>query len=232
MEFGYWAIKGYGEPIRWMILHLGLEDQVKEWNPTTEEEWAARKAQLSPFPNLPYLIDGDYFISESAAIPGYLAHKAGKPEFVGIGSDIQLRARYAQIEGVIVDLRLAFFHTVFGPGDYKENIRKSLEEGGVIQTKFGLLDSFLGDKEWFLGHLTFMDFSVVSTIEIFRGYAHTAGASCPIASHARLQALYKRVEALPKVCDRIAAAKSVSLVKTWAYSFAFSTIADVESSPK
>jgi glutathione S-transferase len=223
MEFGYWGIKGLAEPIRWFILHLGLD--VKEWNPADREEWAAKKANLGPFANLPYLHDGDFFITESGAIPVYLAHKAGKPELVG--GDLQQRARHVQIEGVLGDLRQAFFKVLFTPGDHKENITKALAEGGAAQTKLTQLNAFLGDREWFLGHLTYVDLQFTYIAQFLRAFAHTGEAACPLAAHAHLQALIKRVEALPKVGDRIAASKAIPFLPPAMLPFKLSTIADL-----
>ena len=224
MEFGYWGIKGLAEPIRWFILHLGLD--VKEWSPASMEEWAAKKANLGPFPNLPYLQDGDFFISESTAIPVYLAHKAGKPELVG--GDSQQKARYVQIEGVLTDLRQAFYKVMFYPGDHKEHIAKALVEGGVVQNKLTQLNAFLGEREWFLGHLTYLDLEFTYIAQWLRVFAHSGEAPCPFAAHAHLQALMKRVEALPKVSERIAATQDLHFVPPEGYiQFKLSTMAEL-----
>ena len=223
MEFGYWGIKGIVEPIRWFILHLGLD--VKEWNPADREEWAAKKANLGPFPNLPYLIDGDFFLTETGAIPVYLAHKAGKPELVG--SDAQQRARYVQIEGVIGDLRQGFYKVLFAPGDYKENITKTLAEGSVVQTKLTQLNAFLGEREWFIGQPTYVDFQFTFYAHFLSVIAHSGEAACPLAAHAHLQALVKRVEALPKVSERIVAAKALPFLPPNYAVFNLSSSADL-----
>ncbi len=48
------------------------------------EEWFVKDKQLLviPFPNLPYIIDGEVKISESDVLPRYLINKSGKTELL------------------------------------------------------------------------------------------------------------------------------------------------------
>jgi glutathione S-transferase len=43
------------------------------------------------FPNLPYLIDGDFKLTESSAIAKYIIHRSGKNELLGRNSQDQGR---------------------------------------------------------------------------------------------------------------------------------------------
>ena len=97
MIFGYWDIKGIGQIVRISAAHLGVE--LKEIHPE-RSTWPQTKHELGlDFPNMPYLIDGDVNITESKAIPIYLAGKAGKPEF--LGKTMLDQARVAQVCGVV-----------------------------------------------------------------------------------------------------------------------------------
>jgi glutathione S-transferase len=225
MEFGYWGIKGVAEPIRWLIAYLGLE--VKEWNPATPEEWAARKASTAPFPNLPFFVDGDFTLTESTAIPVYLIHKAGKTEL--LGKTTQDQARVRQIEGVLADIRQSFFKVLFTPGDHKESVTKAIAPGSAIATKVEQLAAFLGDRETFLGYLTWADFQFAFLSQIAGAVAHSLGLSCPVSAHANLQALIKRVVALPGVAERYAASKAVPFMPPTMMPFPVHTTAEIEA---
>jgi glutathione S-transferase len=65
---GYWSIRGLGEVVRLFLEYLGLKyDEVKY---ADRAKWFEEdKPKLNtPFPNLPYLKDGDKVISETGNI--------------------------------------------------------------------------------------------------------------------------------------------------------------------
>jgi len=68
LVFGYWPLRGLGQQIRLLLSYLGLPWEAKIY--TMREEWFENdKKNLNlAFPNLPYLIDGDFKLTESAAI--------------------------------------------------------------------------------------------------------------------------------------------------------------------
>lgn len=53
------------------------------------------------FPNLPYIIDGDFKLTESAAIAKYIIHRSGKTDL--LGKNAQDRGRVENIIGVFND---------------------------------------------------------------------------------------------------------------------------------
>lgn len=65
-------------PIRELITYLGLE--YKDIHYGSFPEWAKDKEEFIKnghhFANLPYVKDGDNYVSESSAIPVYLISKA------------------------------------------------------------------------------------------------------------------------------------------------------------
>ena len=91
MKLGYWAFRGAGHISRLSLAYSGLEwEDVKH---VDREKWQAEeKAGLGmDFPNLPYLIDGDFKLSESSAIPRYVLKKAGKTDALGKNAQDQAR---------------------------------------------------------------------------------------------------------------------------------------------
>ena len=194
MEFGYWGLKGAGEPTRWIGAYLGI--QWTEYNPASREEWfGSKKAEVGgAFPNLPYLKDGDFVLTESSAIPVYLAHKANRTDL--LGNDAKEQAIVRQIEGVLGDIRQAVMKVLFAPGDKKEELKKALGEGGVVHTKAGLLSKFLGTKEFFLGHVTLADFAYAYLCELVCALSASFDLECSLCSSENLCGLCKRVTSL------------------------------------
>ena len=73
MKIGYWDIRGFAEPIRMLLKHLNIEFEETRYGFGNEsgasfphrDEWLAEKFTLGlDFPNLPYLIDGDFKMTE------------------------------------------------------------------------------------------------------------------------------------------------------------------------
>lgn len=83
IKIGYWGIRGRGQVIRHLCAYTGID-----WEEVTYKqpgEWFAigDKNKLGlDFPNLPYLINGDFKLTESMAIANYIIRKS-KPELLG-----------------------------------------------------------------------------------------------------------------------------------------------------
>ena len=88
---GYWKIRGLASTIRYLMHYaeVDFEDVMYEFSPAPEwsrDSWLSVKPTLGfDFPNLPYFIDGDFKLTESAAIFKYICHKWAK-ELLGTTS--------------------------------------------------------------------------------------------------------------------------------------------------
>ena len=196
MELGYWGVKGILEPIRWLAAHLGLE--FKEFNPKSVEEWGQTKSTLHlDFPNLPYLIDGDFRLTESSAIPVYLIGKTGHKDL--LGKNIAEIAQVRQIQGVISDTKQNFIKAAFGSGDKSEALAKTLEPAGSTIQKIEHLSKFLGTKDFLLGHVTYADLELVYLMHMTGAIAQSLGQKCPWCGYKNLMDLERRVVSLPGI---------------------------------
>ena len=82
---GYWNIRGLAQHIRFQLAYLGVKFNDKQYTGAKSgadhpaQEWLNEKFNLGlAFPNLPYFIETDgYTITESTAIPVYIADKYG-----------------------------------------------------------------------------------------------------------------------------------------------------------
>lgn len=111
------------------------------------------------FANLPYLIDGDFKITESNAISKYIINSSGKVDL--LGKTIKDIAYVDEIVGVIDDMSSTALSLAFNP-NFDTEKSKVFEE--KIQGKADQLVKFLGSKDWLLGYLTWADFKLVEAI--------------------------------------------------------------------
>lgn len=79
---GYWRIRGLAQPIRVMLAYCGVDFEDTMYDVSLTEEgwdrsaWTNVKFSLGmDYPNLPYLIDGETKLTETAGIMRYIAKK-------------------------------------------------------------------------------------------------------------------------------------------------------------
>jgi glutathione S-transferase len=76
--FGYWKMRGYSQFLRHLLTYT--ETEFTEIQYDKREKWfdEDKKGLGFDFPNLPYLIDGDFKLTESLAIAKYIIKRSGK----------------------------------------------------------------------------------------------------------------------------------------------------------
>ena len=199
MELGYWPFKGAAEPIRYVLGYVGAA--YTEYNPETREAWGEKKPTLAfDFPNLPYLKDGEYYLSESGAIPVYIAHKANRSDLVG--KDGKDQAIVRQIQGVLGDIKDSVSKIIWAGAA----VDKVLAADGSVVTKINALSKFLGEKDYFLGYVTLADIEFTALSHFFSALVTSLEQADSINAHANLKALVHRVSGLPGIKERITAA--------------------------
>lgn len=195
--FGYWTCGGIGEPIRWLLHYL--EQEFTNVKPT-HETWPQKKSQLEEnglkFPNLPFLIDGEWKITESRAIPYYLVNRFQRPDLYG--NNWKEMSRLKEIEGVIRDIHKEVDKVVFTP-EYKTKIAEAVKKESVIYVKLNYLSKFLGKKEFFLGHLTYVDMNFAYFLRMFENFFSGAGFTDFFSQFENFNGLRKRIVNLPGI---------------------------------
>ena len=74
IHMGYWKIRGLGELVRLTLNYLKQDYEDEQFE--TPEQWFPTKFSRGiPFPNLPFLVDGDHKQTETTAIIEYLCAK-------------------------------------------------------------------------------------------------------------------------------------------------------------
>ena len=76
--FGYWYVRGVGQIGRLLLAYTGADWEDVKYN--TKPEWFQKAKGEVPldFPNLPYLIDGDFNLTETTAIAYYIIGRSDK----------------------------------------------------------------------------------------------------------------------------------------------------------
>lgn len=100
-KFGYWGVRGAGQVIRFLLGYTKtpFEDVLY----SAREKWfdEDKKNLGFDFPNLPYLIDGDFKLTESTAIMHYVINKSGHKDL--LGKTLMDTAEVNRLIGVIGD---------------------------------------------------------------------------------------------------------------------------------
>ena len=98
-----------GNPTRYLLEYSNVDYCEKQYVPDSGE-WLTTKSSMDlDFPNLPYLIDGDFKLTETIAIQMYIAQK-WKPEL--LGSTPQEHAKIYSIYLMVHDIFLATIKSI------------------------------------------------------------------------------------------------------------------------
>lgn len=181
ITLGYWNFQGRAEPLRWLLHYLKIpytEVNYSMGNPPKYDKSAWLKAKYSlgfDYPNLPYIQDGDFRLTELSAICKYLCMKH-KPEM--LGKTLQDQATCEMTMGVLYDFRrnlLQPFRKRFGG---EESSKEA--EAAMFATILNLND-VLSRRTYLVGeYLTYVDLIAAQWLEcvdygvdkIFERYPH------------------------------------------------------------
>jgi glutathione S-transferase len=154
VRLAYWNIRGLAQVSRLLLAYSGV--LFEDYHYSNPDHWFKEdKLHLGlEFPNLPYLIDGEYNITESAAIQNYIIDKWGKPELNG--KDAKDTARIESFLSIFTEIAGAV-RALFFNKDYETAKNAVIEK---YRPKLELLEKFVGEKEFVLGYLTLADFVV------------------------------------------------------------------------
>ncbi|CAG7833513.1 unnamed protein product [Allacma fusca] len=160
----YWDIRGLAQPIRLLLEHVNAEWEDKYYvcgpGPDYDKSsWFNEKDTLGlPFPNLPYLIDGDLKLVQSTTILRYLARK-----YDLMGKSMEEATRVDLIESEICDFRSGFTTGLC----YNPNF-EDLKDGYLVTLpkKLKRFSEYLESRKYFAGDdVTYVDFMVYEMLD-------------------------------------------------------------------
>ncbi|KAL4477569.1 hypothetical protein ABPG74_002719 [Tetrahymena malaccensis] len=151
ITLGYWNIPLRAQPIRY-LLELGHYPYVeKKYSQQDAAEWFGKDKQKLglDYPNLPYLIQGDYHLTEAANIANYVIEITHQHKLLGCGDN---KFRIGNIrylcDGLIIDV----FKTLKMTPEEKQK----LLENNILPDLYSLKEA-LGEKTYFFGNITIAD---------------------------------------------------------------------------
>ena len=199
MEFGYWYFKARGHAIRILLAYLQMD--VVETTFNTPQEWAAKKKDLSeslscPFPNLPYLLDGDQVITEMPAVANAIVNKANRYEMTGKSQNDKVL--YTSMISVCNDLFNVWKKML---GKTKEEVYASWDDtvNKEIKPKLEGFCKILGSKPFLLYYISFADIYLYHIADLFELVCHHTGVKHPFKDHPQLVTLRNSISSIPSI---------------------------------
>ena len=191
LKLGYWKAGGLAEPLRILLHVLGQEfENITFVHP---EDWLPYKQQRTDdgfdFMNIPFLEDGEVFITESAAIPYYLCKKFESDLY---GKNLLDTTRVIQVNGVINDFHNAVTNQIFSEKP-KEGMTEAVKEGGQYRALLAKLATYLGEKEFLLDYLTYVDIRLAYKVFFHRSVILSFGLEDPFLKHPNILKHAKRI---------------------------------------
>lgn len=210
LVFGYWDIRGRAEHIRLLLHYLKVDYEERTYTIPKASDWMNDKFNLGlDFSNLPYLLDGDFKITESMAIPSYICDKFA-PELNGRNS--QERALVQMFAFMLYDLKVSSTIPMFSR-DIKEKLPKIIQD---TKAKLSAISKYLEGRMYLVGdQITWVDFFLYEFLDFFNTVQNgVLNEISPV-----LQEYRARIQNLPGVRDfeTRPARKSQTFIPTFAY---------------
>lgn len=190
VKLGYWEGYGKAQPARY-LLEL-TETPYEDIKYVEENDWFGRdKFTLGlDFPNLPFVIDGDFKLTEFTAVFDYLSDTYGKAEWRGTGKNVYVVKMLRNLfEGVVSGI----YNVDHKSDDQKEKFLDS----EVIQ-KFKFIHDFVGaDSKFLLGEFTLADLYFLNAIKYYKASGRSLDLLQPYAD--KLNRIQANIESIPQI---------------------------------
>ncbi|MFT3762572.1 MAG: glutathione S-transferase N-terminal domain-containing protein [Pseudoxanthomonas sp.] len=163
---------------------------------TAAEMKAAEYLAINPAGAVPALVDGDFILTQNAAIMGYLADCYPQAQLAGDGSPRQRAEATRWLAYVNSDIHPAYV-PVFGPGKFIADAAQFDAVKAAARTRlrglYASADARLAQAPWLAGFRSFADPYLYVTLRWARG------AGVDLAGFDHLAAFRQRMDADPGV---------------------------------
>ena len=173
------ALQWTGQPFEFQVL-------------TAPEMKAPAYLAINPAGSVPVLVDGDFVLTQNAAIMGYIADAFPQAQLAGDGSARQRAEAMRWLAYVNSDLHPAF-KPLFSPGVFiadesqHETLRQTARER--LRKLYAAADAQLATRDWLAGFRSIADPYFYLTVR----WAERAGVD--LSGYARIAAFKQRMEA-------------------------------------
>ncbi|CAI2378629.1 unnamed protein product [Moneuplotes crassus] len=190
---GYWNIRGLVRHVEYVLEYCGADYETKLYElgdgpDFSKKVWFDEKFNLGlEFPNLPYVIDGDFTLTETVPVMFYVAEKY-KPELNG--ETAKEKGKVKMLMAILHGLKWDLTMHCYRSDDANEGLKLSFEGLENISKCLGDKDFFLGDK------LSLPDLYIAELIALIKAFdtENTLAENYP-----NIDALHKRVDELPEI---------------------------------
>ena len=190
IKLGYWKIRGRGQVIRHLLAYTQLPWEEKTYDQPGDWFAIGDKTKLGlDFPNLPYIMKGDFKLTESNAIANYIVKLSGKSDLLGKSVEDT-----AQMEMVLFMLEDIFNPTVnmfYSPNYETEKVRLF---DSKVKAKIEELNKYIGEKEYLMGYLTLADFKIAEASYYFEKLY-----TDHVADFKKMIQIREKIEGLPEI---------------------------------
>ncbi|KAL4505336.1 hypothetical protein ABPG72_002398 [Tetrahymena utriculariae] len=162
LVLGYWGLRLRGQPLRYILELSNYPYTETKYTLSQATDWFGKdKQELElDFPNLPYLIHGDFSITESSNIANYLIQLTNQQYLQGAGQD---KYRVDNIRFVCDELTTKIFSSAQQKEDEKKNQLNS-----QILPKIKQLQKVLSNQKQFFKKLILADIYAYTTLNYFK----------------------------------------------------------------
>ena len=112
--FGYWNIRAgpRGNINRHLLNYIGVDFEDRRFEREPENTWTPEKENFgAPFPNIPYIQDGDFKLTESKAVTVYICDR-WDPTLMG--ANAAERGQVIMLQCVLTDFAMGVLGPAFG----------------------------------------------------------------------------------------------------------------------
>lgn len=148
LVIGYWKIRGLQRKIALLCEYVGAKYELKFYEVTGEapnydgSSWFDVKHSLGlDFPNLPYLFDGDYSMTECIPIMRYIANKYNKDL---LGKTKEEYGKVAMLNNILYEL-----NTKVTTESYKTDDKETIVNNGIKCLE--PISKFVGENKFLVG---------------------------------------------------------------------------------
>ena len=199
VKFAYFPDRCLGIMVQYIAEICKLDYDYKQYEVRgppdyIKEEWYSEKYTLGlDFPNLPYLIDGEFKMTETIPIMKYLCEKH-RPEL--LGCSIEERAKVNMVSSVIES---GYNETIYIAYYKKDAQREYLE---TCYSKLEPISKFMGENKFLVGdQVTFIDIFLHEWINTLKAFEKGNGDL--ESKFPNLSRFQSHVKDLPEIKDFI-----------------------------
>jgi glutathione S-transferase len=203
LTIGYWSFKGASEYPKWVASYLNIPFVEKLY---PDGGWFDEKFTLGlDFPNLPYIIDGNFKMCESKAIAYYFAAKANNAAI--LGEDLMGQTKVRQVIDVMCDIDKMLEGKIYtvDRGKQLQAFKEMSSPEAQSSVKIIQLNKYLGSRPFFVGDApTLADLYVACIMRYYSILFRSSGNDCPFMRCENLHRHMKRVTELPGIAEWLA----------------------------